>query len=124
MCAAIAETANQTGRNYVVRRAQAATTAEHMKPAQGAGQKQYVTIPCRVSEGMFSTEWAVEVDTADGQVGSLFVHKSLVSDLDRGMGRLRVRWIRDEGVELVTVLLPQQSPQIGLWLQVRNEQVV
>lgn len=115
MSAAIAKKAATPGESSV---------AEHRLPAQELVRREYVTIPCRVSDGMFSSEWAVEVEAADGQVGSLFAHRSLVSGLNDGIGRLRVRWIRDDGLDRGTVLLPQESPEIGLWLQVRKDQVI
>ena len=76
-----------------------------------------VWIPCKISEGMFSNEYAVEIPLPSGEVLSLYVDKSLV----RGSG--------DNGELLVSVvdsglhkgeravLLPGESLQGPRWIR-------
>jgi hypothetical protein len=76
-----------------------------------------VWIPCRISEGMFSNEYAVEIPLPSGEVLSLYVDKSLV----RGSGdngELLVSVV-DSGLHEgeKTVLLPGESLQGPRWIR-------
>ena len=69
-------------------------------------------IPCKISDGMFSNEYAVEISLASGEVLSLYVDKSLVRRSgDKG----------ELGVSVVDrdlrtgVLLPAESLQGSRW---------
>jgi hypothetical protein len=76
---------------------------------------EQVWIPCKISDGMFSNEYAVEISLPSGGILSLYVNKSLV----RGSGdhgQLRVSVV-DTGLPggEKTVLLPAESLEGPRW---------
>ena len=76
-----------------------------------------VWIPCKISEGMFSNEYAVEISLSSGGVLSLYVDKSLVRGHgDNGQLRVSVVDIGQNGGE-ITVLLPAESLQGSRWVR-------
>lgn len=88
--------------------------------SRGAKQR-WVTVS--TSEGMFSTECAVELKAADGSTVSFFASRSLIESQSDGIARLRVACVQqdiDRGVELV--LLPTETFQTGTrWIELPME---
>jgi hypothetical protein len=80
-----------------------------------------VLIPCKVSPGMFSDEYAVEIQL-DGKLISLFADKNLVS-FKGEQAFLRVRLVGENGIpENKTVLLPSESFEEGTrWISVPTQ---
>lgn len=85
-----------------------------------ASPARFVLIPCKVTEGMFSNEVAVEIEVENTTV-SLFVDQELI--VKKGdQTYLRVNAAGENGKpENQTVLLPSESFETGSrWLSVPN----
>jgi hypothetical protein len=82
---------------------------------------QVVLVPCTVTEGMFSSEVAVEI-SVEGTSVSLFVDKSLIVTR-HGATYLRATFAGENGKpENRTILLPSESFETGSrWLSVPEE---
>jgi hypothetical protein len=82
---------------------------------------QKVWLPCKVSDGMFSGELAIEIN-AGGQNVSLFASSSLVKQQD-GENYLSVTYLGDNGkAQHKTILLPSECFETGSrWLSVPEE---
>jgi hypothetical protein len=78
-------------------------------------------IPVQIHNGMFSSEWAVAIDTEDGIV-SLFADKSIVRQEDDGSAFLQVtRMGRDADTGLDIMLLPTECIETGTrWLRMQG----
>lgn len=98
-------------------------TTHRTPPQMPSPTKQEVLIPCTVTEGMFSSEVAVQIDTGDITV-SLFVHNSLIEDV-HGESHLRVYYAGDNGKpDHRTVLLPTEAFETGSrWLSVPEKNI-
>jgi hypothetical protein len=68
-------------------------------------------IPVDVSEGMFSTEYAVCLKLSNGKIVSLFADKSLVME-HGGIHYLRVALVNEEA-DQIRVLLPSETFETG-----------
>lgn len=84
-----------------------------------------VTIPCRVSEGMFANEYAAVITLVDGQMISLFVDRALVQvEKNSDRGRMTVA-LAHETVHEKTVLLPSEAFESGSrWARLPANQVL
>jgi hypothetical protein len=79
-------------------------------------------LPCKISEGMFSNESAVEISLPTGEILSLYVDNKLV----RGSGEhgellVYVVESNDKGI---TVRLPAESFQGSRWARVPESELV
>ena len=74
-----------------------------------------VWIPCKVSEGMFSNESAVEISLPSGETLSLYVDNSLIQGSGEN-ARLQVSVVESSDKE-ITVLLPSESFQGSRWVR-------
>jgi hypothetical protein len=83
-----------------------------------------VWIPCKISEGMFSNEYAVEISQPSGDVLSLYVDKSLVR-VSGDKGELLVSVVDNgfKGGER-TVLLPTESLEGPRWARLPERDLV
>jgi hypothetical protein len=68
-------------------------------------------IPVDVSEGMFSTEYAINLNLSDGTAVSLFADKSLVKEHD-GTHYLKVTLVSEES-DQIRALLPSETFETG-----------
>lgn len=66
-----------------------------------------IYIPVKVSEGMFSTERAIELTLADGKVVSFFADNSLIKETDGDCPKLAVTLFFENEDKSLHVLLPQ-----------------
>ena len=82
---------------------------------------QKVWLPCKVGNGMFTNELAVEIDLGAQNV-SLFADSSLVREVD-GRFYLSVTYLGDNGKPgHKTILLPSECFETGSrWLSVPDE---
>ncbi len=80
-----------------------------------AGQIEW--IPVKISDGMFSNEYAVNIKTAEGRQVSLFADKGLVKE-ERDKAFLKVLCIKlQNGIR--TVLLPSETFEtLTRWINV------
>jgi hypothetical protein len=67
-----------------------------------------VWLRCEIYPGMFSTEFAVQITTVDGDVLSFFLPKDAVREVDANIGMIEVELI-DKGADFGFVLLPQRT---------------
>ena len=114
------ESAAKTGEKLEIRLAGKATASAQIRARLTKGTK--VWIPCKVSEGMFSNEFAVEISLPSGEKLSLYVDKSLI----QGTGdnaKLRVYVVESSDKE-ITVLLPSESFQGSRWVRVPQSELV
>jgi len=83
---------------------------------------QKVWLPCKVSEGMFSNEHAVEISIS-GQNVSLFADSSLIRRIGNEEYYLLVTYLGDNGKpNHKAVLLPSECFETGSpWLSVPEE---
>jgi hypothetical protein len=68
-------------------------------------------IPVDVSEGMFSTEYAISLKLSDGNIVSLFADKSLVME-HGGIHYLKVALVNEEA-DQIRVRLPSETFETG-----------
>ena len=67
-----------------------------------------IYIPVKISEGMFSTERAIELTLSDGKVVSFFADNSLIKETDGDCPKLAVTFISENEDGTLHVLLPQR----------------
>jgi hypothetical protein len=81
-----------------------------------------VWLPCKVSEGMFSNESAVEISLPSGQKLSLYVDNTLI----RGTGKdaKLLVYVMESNDNEITVLLPSESFQGSRWARVPQSELV
>jgi hypothetical protein len=65
-------------------------------------------IPCHLSKGMFSSEYAVEINIGEGKTVSFFIDKYMVDTADDKNGFIPVNVVSRKGKEW-TVLLPRED---------------
>ncbi len=83
-----------------------------------------VLIPCKISQGMFSTEAAVEL-SFEGKTVSLFADRDFIVER-AGQAYLRVKLVGENGKPAnKTVLLPTEAFESGSsWLSVPEREIV
>lgn len=67
-----------------------------------------VWLSCEIYPGMFSTEFAVQITTVDGEVLSFFLPKESVREVGAELGQIQVDLI-DRGSDFGFVLLPRRA---------------
>ncbi|MBU4257507.1 hypothetical protein KKC04_03790 [Patescibacteria group bacterium] len=84
---------------------------------KGYKNKGNVYIPVEIAEGLFSNEYAVTIELADGTYISLYANKNLVNDFD-GQYFLKVALVKDTEKR---VLLPSEAFETSTrWATVSN----
>ena len=88
-------------------------------------ENEQVMIPCKVSKGMFDTEYAVEITLSNGGKVSLFADKSLIQEI-KGKTFLRANVVKkDEGNGERRILLPSETFETGSrWLDMPSKELV
>src|SRR5688572_25913736 len=81
-------------------------------------------VACSLSEGMFTNEYAVQIDLVDGRKVSLFADADLVRiNGSKASGYLTVNIVKDES-PAPTILLPSETFETGSrWVQVPRDKV-
>ncbi len=81
-------------------------------------------IACTLSDGMFHSEYAVEIVISGGKTASFFVDRELVLlNGSSNTGYIRASVIKTEDTDL-TVLLPKEAIEEGTrWAQIPRNQI-
>jgi hypothetical protein len=84
-----------------------------------------VLIPCKISQGMFDSEYAVEITLPDSSKISLFADKGLVQEV-QGNTYLRVNLVQEHnGNGERRILLPSETFETGSrWVDMPSRDLV